>query len=258
MGAVRGRLRPVLARVVALPFVRNLRGVVAPLGFYAARGECAIVTPMLGVLEDALREPAPPTRLAKWVLGIAFTMMQLHARGAVHGDLRPRFVLLDEGGEPLLVDGTVDQICRADRELAARVYARGRPDVDPLYGAPETRGGAPCTREADVYAFGALLARILAPEIAVRNAGDEIALPDNAPERLTQAVRQCRRRAPEERPDFAEIVKKLLRDDAWVFPGTDGEAYREYCARRLEERPREARTDAIVGAVGAVLEAGGC
>jgi serine/threonine protein kinase len=56
-------------------------------------------------LEDYARdEPVAPRRSARLVAELARAVFYLHARGIVHQDIKPRNVLIDAQGRPLLID----------------------------------------------------------------------------------------------------------------------------------------------------------
>ena len=80
--------------------------------------------------------------------GLLSTLAFLHARGIVHGDLKPSNLLLRAAGDLVL----------ADFGAAALVGAIGESGGGtPLYLAPEQLRGAPRAPATDLYAAGAVL-----------------------------------------------------------------------------------------------------
>ena len=56
-------------------------------------------------LEDYARdEPVNPRRAAELVAKLAGALAMVHRRGIVHRDIKPRNILIDEAGEPRLID----------------------------------------------------------------------------------------------------------------------------------------------------------
>jgi serine/threonine protein kinase len=56
-------------------------------------------------LEDYARdEPIPPRRAAELVAKLAAALAMVHGRGIIHRDIKPQNILIDESGEPRLID----------------------------------------------------------------------------------------------------------------------------------------------------------
>jgi hypothetical protein len=52
--------------------------------------------------------------------------------------------------------------------------------------------------------------------------------PVGAPEAIWNLIGECWKEAPEERPSFAEITKRMLSSDDFAFPNTDLDEYHRY------------------------------
>ncbi len=93
-------------------------------------------------LEDYARdEPVTPRRAAELVAKLAGALAMVHRRGIIHRDIKPRNILIDESGEPRLIDFGLARLRHAwsdrrrpDLGRHARLHgpraspARARPD----------------------------------------------------------------------------------------------------------------------------------
>ena len=96
-------------------------------------------------LEDYARdEPVTPRRAAELVAKLAGALAMVHRRGIIHRDIKPRNILIDEAGEPRLIDfglarlrhawsdPSADHLGRHARLHGPRAGpARARPDRPP-------------------------------------------------------------------------------------------------------------------------------
>ena len=83
---------------------------------------------------------------------VAPTLAHLHARGFVHGDLKPANIRLDAGGAPRLLDlGFLQRVGRPGRRHGTLEYM-----------APEVLRGEPADPRSDLYALGVIAYQLLA------------------------------------------------------------------------------------------------
>ena len=91
------------------------------------------------------------------VVKICESLAYLHARGIVHGDLKPSNILFRASGQPVLVDfGLATRF--GDREV---LEADAGICASPAYAAPEQLQGELLDARADLYALGCLIFELL-------------------------------------------------------------------------------------------------
>jgi hypothetical protein len=158
----------------------------------------------------ATGQPLPLDRVLAYARAIASTVGRLHARGFVHGDLKPPDLFATDDGIRLV---DVESLQRPDDDLVHQVIGT------PGYASPQRFDGAPLCVADDVHSFGGLLYLLLTgadPSYSPdRNhvLGRPIALlrPDT-PAPLTDLVRRCLQRDPTARPSsMDEMVAELDR-----------------------------------------------
>src|SRR5262249_24154546 len=105
-------------------------------------------------LAQRLREGPLPTREAALIaLELALALDHAHARGVIHGDVKPSNVLLDGGSRPVLIDFGA----HAPLPAGGMGSADSSGWATPHYMAPElVRGGTP-SAATDLFALGAVL-----------------------------------------------------------------------------------------------------
>lgn len=98
--------------------------------------------------------PVPPAVAANIVAQVADALAYLHARGIVHGDVKPGNLLVPADGGPVRL---------VDFGVARRVGGRtdGAVHATPDYVAPEVVAGADPGPATDVYALGVVLYELL-------------------------------------------------------------------------------------------------
>jgi serine/threonine protein kinase len=111
--------------------------------------------------DDALPVVAPsPEALARIRVVLAHLadgLTHLHAQGLVHRDLKPRNILVDRGGRPVILDFGLVSRSRGDRVGGGVGFRVGTP----RYMAPEQALGRAVTPASDWYAIGVMLYEML-------------------------------------------------------------------------------------------------
>jgi len=117
--------------------------------------------------------PLPVAEAVAVVRTVARAMHEAHRRGIVHRDLKPANVMIDEAGQPVVMDFGLARDCTP---LATQLTAAGDVMGTPAYMPPEqiegdvARMGPAC----DIYSLGVILYELLTGAVPFR--GDLIAL----------------------------------------------------------------------------------
>jgi hypothetical protein len=122
-------------------------------------------------LDAYLREhDVPLERRIAILKGVAEAIGYAHQQGIAHRDLKPQNILIDELGQPRIVDfGIGKRLGLIDQRTGARADGAESPGgVLGTYGyiAPEQRDARPVDARADIYALGALLFHVVTGEPA--------------------------------------------------------------------------------------------
>ena len=182
-GAVYEATDPVLGRSVALKMLHDPtghgdvllaemhvtaelagRGVIRVFDADPAEGWLAFEWAPFGSLREALREGAPLVQnVSRWLPGVAEALARVHARGYVHGDVKPANLLFLDAETPVL----------SDFGIARRV---GEPLVGGSMGfvSPDRLRATRARPWHDVYGFGRLAEEIASCRVC--SAEDRIAL----------------------------------------------------------------------------------
>lgn len=159
----------------------------------------------------ARRGPLPVDEAVEIALQSALGLAYAHGHGVVHGDVKPRNVLVNGDGRAKVTDFA---------------FARALdPDLTSEFVAPEQAGGRTIDERADVYSLGAVLFDLLAGELPFSTDGEPGSrLSDLRPDvepRLAAAVA----RAIEEEPDdrFPSMAAFALELQSSLAPSTSEE-----------------------------------
>ena len=200
------------------------------------------------------RGPVAPALAQRWLADIAGALQYLHENDLAHGDVRPRQILFDDKGEPILSDGGI-AVAFAGAGLA---LADVQPEVA-HYLAPESSQGGGLSGPADVYALGVCFYRMLcgrvpfdgasALAIAARHRNDQVAPPSqwnaSVPAELDELALQLLAKDPAQRPTAAALTA-LFADDATAATAT---ARRAVSAPVAEDEESQNEPDAPLDVV---------
>ncbi|KAG2484071.1 hypothetical protein HYH03_017090 [Edaphochlamys debaryana] len=135
-------------------------------------------------------------------------LVELHAQGLAHGDLKPSNVLLDSAGAPLLCGLGLARLLEAGPEELAG--ARG-PEC---FTAPEQQGStSPPSPPSDMWGLGATLAFAATgqPPVCTEDAAPQGAAPlgPELPPPLRWLVTACGQADPAARPTAVEALRRI-------------------------------------------------
>ncbi len=151
---------------------------------YVAGGE-------LGRLRDAR-----PSEILRHMVPLADALAYAHQQGVIHRDLKPPNVLIDESGNPRLVDFGIAGLMQGDADL--KITGGG----SPLSRSPEQREGRPPAPSDDAFSLGVLIYELVSgfpPRVA-----SDLAPPEPLRSRMNYSVPRVLR----------DLVMSLLAIDA--------------------------------------------
>lgn len=174
-------------------------------------------------------EYVPGVTLTQWARGrslrerltlfqrICAAVAYAHRHLIVHRDLKPANVLVNDEGEPKLLDfGIAKLLDDTQRESTLA-------SMTPAYAAPEQLRGEPISTATDVYALGLMLFELLAGRLPDSRTGSAMALAVSVDAEETQRVSQA---ASSELPYLGQVLSGDL--DAIVAGALRAEPQRRY------------------------------
>lgn len=111
----------------------------------------------VGIDDYALARDLSPHRIAEMMISVCEAVQHAHQNLIVHADLKPANILVNEAGDPKVVDFGVARLLSEANE--AGLYPR-----TPGYSSPQREAGAAPTPADDVFALGAILRALLTGE----------------------------------------------------------------------------------------------
>jgi serine/threonine protein kinase len=120
--------------------------------------------------EYANRHGLDLTARVALVARVCDAVQHSHDRGVIHRDLKPANILVEETGQPKVLDFGVARAADADLLTAAGLTRPGQLLGTPNYMSPDQVAGDPAAidRRADVYALGIILFELAAHRLPYR------------------------------------------------------------------------------------------
>jgi tetratricopeptide (TPR) repeat protein len=190
-------------------------------------------------LADALRGRSP-REIVERFLPVVDGVHYAHQRGVIHRDLKPANILVDEGGNPKILDFGIARFTGVDQLTTLPPIEAGSLVGTLAYMPPEQANGAPDAADvrADVYSLGAVLYELISSRLPISLAGLSLhqairAIETCEPPRLGTVV-------PAARGDLEWIVGRALEKDS-ARRYASAAAMADDLRRWLSDRPVEAR-----------------
>ncbi len=128
-----------------------------------------------------------PCEAAEIIHKISLALATVHAAGIIHRDIKPSNVMIDESGQPLLMDFglarreqlVVDSYAnglagRPESQLASHTSHSGLLLGTPAYMSPEQASGEPVDARSDVYGLGVLFYQMLTGRLPFTGSLDQM------------------------------------------------------------------------------------
>jgi tetratricopeptide (TPR) repeat protein len=169
-------------------------------------------------------------------LNVCSAVSYLHRNLVVHRDLKPSNILVNEEGEPKLLDFGIAKML----DLASDPTLTAMRMLTPSYASPEQFTGGAITTATDIYSLGAVLYKLLTGSCPRVSSGAPIPPPSQfAPELkgdLEMIVMKALRPEPQERYASVDALADDLRAHLECRPVQARSGERVYRARRFLAR----------------------
>jgi tetratricopeptide (TPR) repeat protein/predicted Ser/Thr protein kinase len=179
-------------------------------------------------------------RRLELLVKICHAVQHAHEKGVVHRDLKPSNILVDESGQPRILDFGVARAIDADVQAVTMQTQTGQLVGTLPYMSPEQAGGDvnEIDTRSDVYALGVIAFELLAARLPYAVSGKPLAeaariIRDQEPTRLSSIDRSLR-------GDVETIVGKALHKEKPQRYGSAGELAADI-TRFLNYEPISAR-----------------
>jgi serine/threonine protein kinase len=176
-----------------------------------------------GSLSAILKQgPLPFDRIVAILAGVAAALDYAHSRGAVHRDVKPQNVLLDEDGRVYLADFGIARMV----EVGGGLTQTGMISGTPQYMAPEQATAQNVDHRADIYALGIMAYEMFTGHVPfsadtpvavlMKHVQEPMPLPPpgSVPEPVVRAILKCTAKLPADRwatsMEFAHALQEGL------------------------------------------------
>lgn len=180
-----------------------------------------------GALSGVLKQgPLPNDRIVAILAGVAAALDYAHSRGAVHRDVKPQNVLLDEDGRVYLADFGIARMV----EVGGGLTQTGMISGTPQYMAPEQATAQNVDHRADIYALGIMAYEMFTGHVPfsadtpvavlMKHVQEPMPLPPpgSVPEPVVRAILKCTAKQPADRWATSMEFVHALQDGLGLVP----------------------------------------